>query len=302
MPEGDTIYRSAKTLQKAIGGKIILRARSPLPGLSAPSERLAGARVLGVEARGKHLLIHIEGGFTLSSHMRMTGSWHIYRPGERWQKPERMAQLVLETSDFVAVCFNAPIVELLRSGKAKDKYKDPGAAPRSEPSSGIALGSITSRAGRELAGLGPDLLKDDFDAAEVLRRLRQNGDLPIGEALLNQRILAGIGNVYKSETLFLCRADPLAPVASFTDAELQAIVSKARELMSRNLDGRPRTTRWTLGALSGPRYWVYKRSGEPCLECGGPIRMRRQGAAARSTYWCPRCQPEGGRARSGPET
>lgn len=260
MPEGDTIFRAAQTLGKAIGGKVVLRARSPLPALKDAA--LEGRRIERVEAHGKNLLIHFDDGRSLLTHMRMTGSWHIYRPGERWQKPERAARVVLETHDFVAVCFNAPVVELLREGGA--------------------------RVHPVLPNLGPDVLKDDFDITEAGRRLRERGATPIGEAILNQRLLAGVGNVYKSEVLFLCRVDPFAPVASLSDEELSRILDEVRELMKQNLDGRPRTTR---RALQGPRLWVYGRSGRQCLVCGAMIRMRRQGLAGRSTYWCPTCQP-----------
>jgi endonuclease VIII len=192
--------------------------------------------------------------------MRMTGSWHLYRPGERWQRPERQARVVLETSRFVAVCFAAPVVELLGKGEE-----------RRHPS---------------LSRLGPDLLSAGFDPAEARRRLRALGDLPIGEALLAQSAVAGIGNVYKSETLFLCGVDPFVRVRDLSDAVLDGIVAKARALMSANLVGRARATRGGRGS----RTWVYRRRGRACLRCGTPIRMRRQGDAGRSTYWCPSCQ------------
>ena len=266
MPEGDTIFRAAATLQKAIGGREITGFRSPRPGLAAAD--LAGRRVERVEARGKNLLVLLDDGRALLSHMRMTGSWHIYRPGERWRKPERQARAVLETKDFVAVCFNAPVVELLTQ---RQLACHPG-----------------------VARLGPDVLGEHFDPAEARRRLRERNDAAIGEALIIQRALAGIGNIYKSETLFLCGADPFRPVAAFTDEELDGIVATARELMSANLEGAARTTR---RALDGGRYWVYGRSGSPCRRCGTRVRMRRQGLAGRSTYWCPSCQANVRRSR-----
>ncbi|MCK6586702.1 MAG: Fpg/Nei family DNA glycosylase [Polyangiaceae bacterium] len=269
MPEGDTIFRAAQALSKAIGGKRIRAARSPLPALTQGAESLAGHTVLAVEAHGKHLLIRFDDGRALHSHMRMTGSWHIYRPGEAWQKPVRAARFVIETDDFVAVCFNAPVVDLVRT------------TPK-----GAAV---------EMERLGPDLLKDNFDQSEAARRLRARPEMPVGEAVLDQSAIAGIGNIYKSETLFVCRVSPFAPVGSLPDETLAAIVATARELMSKNLGAGPRTTRFRTG-LGGPgqgrasRYWVYKRSGDPCLVCGSPIAMRRQGLAGRSTYFCPRCQ------------
>lgn len=259
MPEGDTLYRIAVTLQKAIAGRTVRAFRSPLPALAAAG--LEGRTITKVEALGKNLLIHFDDGRALHTHLRMTGSWHVYRPGERWFKSERQARAVIETDAFVAVCFNAPVVELL------------------------AAGGVERHEG--LRGLGPDVLKDDFDPLEARRRLRERDDSPIGEALMVQRALAGIGNIYKSETLFVCRANPFAKVAAFDDERLDAIVAKARELMMRNVGAGPRTTR---ASLDGRRYWVYGRSGRACYACGATIRLLRQGDAGRTTYYCPRCQ------------
>lgn len=275
MPEGDTIFRAADTLTRAIGGKIVRRARSSLSAL-AGAESLAGHRIERVEASGKHLIIAFDDGRVIHSHMRMTGSWHIYRPGEAWLKPERMARIVLETDDFVAVCFNAPVVELLRAGA--------GASGAPHPS---------------VRHLGPDLLKDNFDGIEARRRLQALAPAPIGDAIMRQTAVAGIGNVYKSEVLFLCRVDPFLSVGALSDEALDRVIEKGRELMGQNLGGGPRTTR---RALHGPRVWVYGRSGEPCLVCGTIIRMRRQGLAGRSTYWCPGCQPASSEGPRAPRT
>ena len=147
-----------------------------------------------------------------------------------------------------------------------------------------------------LRRLGPDVLSADFDDAEAVRRIKARPRTPIGEALLFQSAVAGVGNVYKSETLFLSRMDPFAPVAFFSDAELSRIVAKARELLSANVEGWPRGTRRTRRTRAGSGYWVYGRSGRPCRRCGRPVRMRRQGSAGRSTYWCPACQPSRGSA------
>ena len=257
MPEGDTILRAARALDERLAGKRITAFRSPLPRLARAD--LAGRRVDAVEARGKNLLVRFDDGRALRSHMRMTGSWHMYKPGERWRKSERLARAVISTDDVVAVCFNAPVVEML---SARD-------IERHEP----------------LRRLGPDVLAPEIDAAEAIRRLRALGETPIGEALLDQSALAGIGNIYKSETLFLRGADPFAPVSHFSSEELASIVAKARSLMSASVQ--PRGLR---PAGRGQR-WVYRRSGEACRRCGTEIRMRRQGTAARSTYWCPECQP-----------
>ena len=218
-----------------------------------------------VEARGKNLLVLFDDGRVLHTHMRMTGSWHIYRPGERWQRPRRQARIVLATADFVAVCFDAPVVRLLRAGAAA---RDP-----------------------KLRALGPDVLADDFDRAEARRRILALGGVEIGEALLRQSAVAGIGNIYKSETLFLCGADPFAPAGSLSERAVDRLLDTARRLMSANLRGSARTTR---PSLTRERTWVYGRRGRPCRRCRTEIRMRRQGADLRSTYWCPSCQKADG--------
>lgn len=251
MPEGDTILRAARALGRSLEGKSLTAFSSPLPALAEAD--LAGRRVDAVEARGKNLLIRFDDGRALLTHMRMTGSWHLYRPGEPWKKPQRLARAMLATADAVAVCFNAPVVELLSARQIL----------RSE----------------RLRRLGPDVLGPEFESSAAVKNLVALPRTPIGEALLLQSALAGIGNIYKSETLFACGADPFAPVASFSTAELERIVRKARELMSANLSGSSRPSR------------IYRRSGQPCRTCGTRVRMRRQGTAGRSTYWCPRCQP-----------
>src|SRR5512138_953939 len=184
MPEGDTILRAARALDRRLAGKTIESFESPVRGLARA--RLAGRRVDGVEARGKNLLIRFDDGSALLSHMRMTGSWHLYRRGERWRKPARLARAVLTTGDSVAVCFNTPVVELLAS-------REIGRHER-------------------LARLGPDVLAPAFDTDDAVRRLESLADRPIGETLIDQSAIAGIGNIWKSETLFLCGADPFAPV------------------------------------------------------------------------------------------
>jgi endonuclease-8 len=261
MPEGDTLFRAARTLASVLEGKSIVRVHSPLAALEHP--RLVGRRIDRVEARGKNLLMRFDDGRMLRTHLRMHGSWHVYRTGERWQRAAWRARLVLEVEGFVAVCFDAPVVELSRASIAEQRPA--------------------------LAALGPDILTPDFDHAEARRRLRALPDRELGDAILEQRALAGIGNIYKSETLFVCRADPFAKVASLEDAELDRVIAEARTLMLRNIEPgrRMRTTR-----MDAPRarFHVYGRSGAPCFACGAAIRMRRQGEAARSTYFCPSCQ------------
>jgi endonuclease-8 len=265
MPEGDTILRAARTLHQTLAGRTVTRFSSTLPQVAggARHHRIEGRAVAAVEARGKHLIVRFAGGPALHTHMRMTGSWHLYRLGSRWQRSAALARAVIEAGDRVAVCFAAPVVE----------WMTPGQEATHEP----------------LRSLGPDVLDESFDAAAARANLRATPERAIGEALLDQRALSGIGNVYKSETLFLCRVSPLATVASLDDGALDRIIATARRLMRASVastDGR--RTRGTLGA---GRLWVYRRSGVSCLRCGETIRMQRQGEQARSTYWCPRCQP-----------
>jgi len=265
MPEGDTIFRTADVLRAALGGRLITAARAQAgPGVRRVPDisPLIGATVEAVEARGKHLLIGFDNGLTLRSHLRMRGSWHRYRPGERWRLPGRRATIVLETHESVAVAFDTPIVELLTGSDVK----------RSKP----------------LRELGPDLLAPGFDAQEALQRLRQRDAEELGNALLDQRAAAGIGNVVKSEVAFMERMDPWAPVASFTDDQLTAALATARRVLRANTGGGARNTTGNRGP--GARLWVYRRTGRPCRRCGTLIRSARQGELARATYWCPRCQ------------
>ena len=265
MPEGDTIFRTADVLRAALRDRRIIDARAqPQPGLRRVPDlsRLVGATVTSVEPRGKHLLIGFDNGLTVRSHLRMTGSWHRYRPGERWRRPAREASAVLETAEAVAVAFNTPVVELLTDADLRRSHA--------------------------LTALGPDLLAADVDFGEALRRLRERDAEQLGNALLDQRAVAGIGNVYKSEVAFLERLDPWAPIAVFEDDELVSALRTARRLLQANTRGGARVT--TGSGLRGQSLWVYGRSGRPCRQCGTPIRQERQGELARLTYWCPRCQ------------
>jgi endonuclease-8 len=236
-------------------------------------ERIVGATVTGVEALGKNLLIRFDNGLELRTHLRMTGSWHRYRPGERWRRPAARARVVLETPDAVAVCFDCPTVELFEQ--------------RAE-----ALHPALGR-------LGPDLLAPDFDAADAHRRLREPGraDLSIAEALLDQRALAGIGNVYKCEVLWIERVSPFTRVADIDDRTLDRLIAASRQLLVANADRRRGAERVTTGgdrAAAGEALWVYGRGGRPCRRCGTAIRVTQQGRdLPRTTYWCPRCQEDG---------
>jgi endonuclease-8 len=275
MPEGDTIFRTALVLRRALVGGVVRRAvAQPGPGLARVPDLsvLLGSTVVGVESRGKHLLIGFSGGRWLRTHMRMKGSWHRYRPGEPWRLPARRAVCVLETDAAVAVCFDAPVVELLTDADL-------------------------ARHGA-LRSLGPDLLAPAPNLNEAVSRLRARASVPIGEALLDQRAAAGIGNAIKSEALFMERLDPWTPVRGFSDEELRAVLERASGLLAANTEGGRRVT--TGRRSPGEALWVYRRTGRPCRRCGTLIRDRRQGTQARTTYWCPNCQAP--RAQPPPQT
>lgn len=264
MPEGDTIWRAARALHAALAGQAVTGFRSTLPAAAAAARRLhvVGDTVAAVEARGKHLLVRFARGTVLHTHMRMTGSWHLYRKGSPWRRPAHLARAVVETPQAIAVCFSAPVVEVLPPG-----------AENAHPA---------------LRTLGPDVLAPAFAAADAVAALRARPAAEIADALLDQAALSGIGNVYKSEALFLCGMDPFAPVAAFDADALRRLVRTAERLMKRNLAPGPRRT---TPLATGPRAWVYQRAGAPCRRCGAPILVRRQGHWGRLTYWCPRCQP-----------
>jgi endonuclease-8 len=232
-------------------------------------ERIIGRTVTTVQPRGKHLLMHLDespapgrGALIIHSHLGMTGSWHIYRPGEPWRKPSHYAALILSIKRLEVICFSPRLLELLTADQL-----------RRHP---------------HLTRLGPDMLDPEFDMAEAIRRFRSRNHLPLGEAVLNQTIVCGIGNEYKSDLLFLLGLDPFSPVGRFNDDEITQLLQKARSLMLRNLTGRPRRTRF--GSDAG-RLWVYNQVGKPCPKCGAIINLRRQGDAGRTTFWCPECQP-----------
>ena len=275
MPEGDSIFRAARTLHRALAGRTVIRFESVFPRLSRvdTDHPLRGRTIDRVEARGKHLLIWFSGDLVLRTHMRMHGSWHIYRPGERWQRPHHDMRIVIATAAIEAVAFNVPVAEFATA-----------AALARSPA---------------IAGLGPDLLTEAFDPDEAIRRLEARGDLSIAEALLDQTAIAGIGNIYKSETLFVARVHPFTRVAALSRDTLSRIVSAAAILMRANIR---ESAAGGILAYSGPRrttgradpsarLWVYGRAGKPCRRCGTPIQRRRHGPHARSTYWCERCQP-----------
>lgn len=265
MPEGDTLFKTAARLKPALEGHVLTRFEAPRLRGDRPGP---GELITLVEARGKHLLIHFEGGLVLRTHLRMTGSWHVYRDGERWQKGAHLARAVVGADrGWVAVCFQAPVVETYhRLGREPDA----------------------------LASLGPDLclpesLTDPVLDAVVGRvgQLAPAG-VTLGEALLDQRIAAGIGNVYKSEACFAVGLDPTTPIERVDDASRRRVWATAARQLQANLGSAERRTH--ADGLA-----VYGRRGQPCHRCGTPIRMARHGEQARSTYWCPTCQvPPGG--------
>jgi endonuclease VIII len=286
MPEGDTLFRTAAGLRPHLVGRTVIAARARVPGPRV--ERIVGATVGAVDALGKNLLIRFDNGLELRTHLRMHGTWHRYRPGEPWRRPAGRAVLVLEVEGAVAVCFDAPVVELLETR-----------AERLHPS---------------LGGLGPDATADGFDREAALRRLRDpaRADLTIAEAILDQRALAGVGNLYKSEVLFIERVDPFVAIDALDVATVGRVVDRAHALLLANRASVARVTTGAAGggaaALTDPggrpapgaRLWVYRRAGRPCRRCGTLITARRHGDLPRTTYWCPRCQAPPGHAEDGP--
>lgn len=256
MPEGDTIHYAANRIRPIVEGRVP-ELRTPHPRLRAGRwpQRLAGRAVTAVDAHGKHLLLHFEGDLVIHSHLRMTGSWGTYRAGERWRRAARHAWLVLAAQDREAVQFDGPVLELMTEAR--------------------------SRFDRRIAGLGPDVCAEDFDEDRFLRRLREEDPTrPIGDVLLQQQVVAGIGNVWKAEGCHAARVDPWRPMAGVTDEEALEIVRLLRPPMRRSArDGNQARDRA-----------VYGRSGMPCPRCGTAILRRGQWEDNRVTYWCPGCQ------------
>jgi endonuclease-8 len=268
MPEGDTIFRTARTLQQALGGRVVLAFESPLPALARVHDDapITGRTITSVRSLGKHLLIEFSGDLILRTHMRMSGQWHIYRPGERWQRPRVAMRVVVATDAYVAVAFDVPVAEFLR---AREVARHP-----------------------QLGRLGPDLLSADFDDESAAARLRSaTPGTPVGEVLLDQRVMAGIGNVFKCEVLFLGGIDPFRLIECLTASEATRLVRIAHDQLQANVRAGARSYRQTTRAMNpGMRLWVYGRGGRPCRRCGTPVTVAKQGEAARLTYWCPRCQ------------
>jgi endonuclease VIII len=257
MPEGDTIHHAAARIRAVLEGRVPEEILTPHPRHQRDRwpERLAGRAVRSVDARGKHLFLRFDGGLTLHSHLRMTGAWDVHREGERWRRARRRAWLVLRHGGWEVVQFDGPLLELKSDAR--------------------------TRADRRLLALGPDVLGADFDTALFMARLRaQDRGRPIGEALLNQRTVAGIGNEWKCESCFAVGIDPWRAIGKLSDAEALALIEFAREHMQ--VSARE--------GWSARPHAVYGRAGLPCPRCGTEIRKRGQGEDNRMTYWCPACQ------------
>lgn len=273
MPEGDTIYRAAAALHRALAGQRVVRFESVYPSLTRVHDDhpLTAMTIDKVRSAGKHLLMHFSGGLVLRTHMRMNGSWHIYRPGERWRRSPRDMRVLVATADFEAIGFNIPVAEFIKEAD-------------------LAKHEVLTR-------LGPDALDTHFDRDEAVRRLRSRPTVPVADALLDQRLMAGLGNVYKSEVLFTCGIHPFVSIAALDDAALGRLVDASRKLLQANvatstsgIERRAGQRRTTGRDHPGEALWVYGRSRLPCRRCGTAISVRKHGNDARLTYWCPACQ------------
>jgi len=266
VPEGDTIHRAARTLHAALAGRVITRFETVFPQLARVDHDapLAGRTVERVSAAGKNLLMHFSGDLHLRTHMRMNGSWHVYRPGERWRMRRSDMRIVLETSEWVAVAFNVPVAEL-HDSRSLERQED-------------------------LLRIGPDFIGEEFDFDEALRRIRARPDEEIADVLLNQRVVSGIGNEYKSELLFMTRISPFRRVGEVTDEQLMDILRVARKVMVANVNKRSGARITTFSLNPNEKQYVYGRGGQPCRRCGTPVQYAKQGQNARGTYWCSRCQ------------
>ena len=264
MPEGDTIHHAARRIGTALVGREIEAIETPHPrhALDRWPERLGGRAVRSVDAHGKHLFLRFEGDLTLHSHLRMTGKWGVYARGERWRRAPHRAWLVIRTAEHEVVEFDGPVLELMTDSR--------------------------TRFDRRLAELGPDPIADDFDERAFLRRLRDDDPTRgIGDALLDQRNVAGFGNIWKAEACFLAGVDPWRRVEDVSDDEALRIVRLARPLMRESAERGGRIVTAPNGEWNT---WVHDRSGRPCMRCGELVRARGQGDDNRTTYWCPGCQ------------
>lgn len=275
MPEGDTIFRAARSLHRVLAGHPVTRFETAYAHLDRVNvdTPIVGRIIERIESAGKHILMRFSGDLILRTHMRMNGSWHLYRHGEKWWRGEHAMRVRIDTAGWVAVAFNVPVAEFV--------------TPRQLETRG------------PVAELGPDLLGQAFDRDEAVRRILASGHRAIANTLLDQRIVAGIGNVYKSEVLFLSGVHPEVPSSAVAQATLEQMMDVARGLLADNVkdgtSGQIQTYRslrqWNKASEHDDSVWVYGRRGKPCRKCGTPIEMKKMGLEARSTYWCPRCQP-----------
>ncbi len=259
MPEGDTVWLAGRRLHDALAGRVLTRSDFRVPQLATAD--LVGRTVTEVVSRGKHLLTRVDDDLTLHTHFRMDGTWHLYRPGDRWHGgPDWQVRVLLGNAEWDAVGYRLPVVELLPRAREDD-----------------AVGH-----------LGPDLLGPDWDPDEAVRRLAAAPDREVGPALLDQRNLAGVGNLYKSEVCFLEGVSPWTPVR---DVDLPAVVARAHRLLELNKAHVWQTTTGT--PRRGRDHWVFERAGRPCLRCGARVVTAEQGDPPyqRISYWCPTCQP-----------
>lgn len=276
MPEGDTIFRTARSMGRAFTGKAITGFRSNYPLLTRfhDDTPITGQTVDRVESRGKWLLIHLSGGATLVTHMLMNGSWHLYRPGQRWLKPARDMRIVLENRDYQAVAFTVPVARIYTAqALAREKRIPPP---------------------------GSDVLSEDFDPVAAGDRLRACAGEEIGDVLLHQQVLAGVGNVFKSEVCFVEGVNPFCLVSALTEQQVTALIHTSQRLVAANVledsgstivTYRGQQRRTTHRSDPQESLWVYGRSRAPCRKCGAAILHRIQGPDARVTFWCPACQP-----------
>jgi endonuclease-8 len=275
VPEGDTIFRTARALGRALTGRPVTRFQSTYPLLTRfhDDAPLTGRTVERVESRGKWLLIHFSGGATLATHMLMSGAWHLYRPGERWQQPRAHMRILLENAEYVAVGFRVPVAQM---HTAQSLVRDRR----------IPLSSL-------------DVLSPEFDTVAAAERVRGCACEEIGDVLLHQEVLAGVGNVFKSEICFVCGVHPFARVADLGEEQLEQLIAVAQKLVAANVmeDSGERIVtfrglhrRTTHDSDPAESLWVYGRAGEPCRNCGERIERRLQGPDARVTFWCPSCQ------------
>ncbi len=276
MPEGDTIFRTARTLSRALVGRSITAFRSNYPLLTRfhDDTPLTGQQVASVESRGKWLLMHFSGGGILVTHMLMSGSWHIYRPGQPWLKPRHHMRIAIETSVCQAVGFRVPVAQM---HTARSLERD-----------------------RRIPQPAKDVLNGEFNRESAIARLRVCGSEEIGDVLLHQEVLAGVGNVFKSEVCFVTGVNPFCRVVDLSQERLDALVRASQRLIAANVledsgdmivTYRGQHRRTTHESDPGASLWVYGRDGEPCRRCGEPVRRRIQGPDARVTFWCRQCQP-----------